>query len=170
MDVHALFQRSLDDRKGEVAEKTRKGIFDFLRDIADRHPGLPAADITEEIVRAGLSIERQHPRHKRARRWGQSTRRGAITALKVALNRGVTNRLLEKSPIAAMARPRAVRREPVLSEAEPNRILAWYPDGHAFREFLVAMMKSGCPPRGIYGVRCRREHWMKKGDIALNIS
>ena len=34
----------------------------------------------------------------------------------------------------------------MLTEAERDRILAWYPEGDTFRDFLIAMMESGSRP------------------------
>jgi len=49
----------------KIAEKTRKGYHGFLDDFSARHPGLATSAVTEELVRAWMAIERQHPRHKR---------------------------------------------------------------------------------------------------------
>jgi integrase/recombinase XerC len=133
-----------------TSPETRDWYLTFLQDFKDRHPKLRASQVTEDHVTKWLNA-------KRARPWGQSTRRSAVTILKRAFNWAVKvkPRRLEENPIASMERPAATRRERVLSEEEKTKILGWYAEGDVFRDFLVAMMESGCRPGEIMKVEAK---------------
>ncbi|WZO97036.1 hypothetical protein EP7_004050 [Isosphaeraceae bacterium EP7] len=105
--------------------KTRDWYRFFLQDFKDRHPAIDAAAVDESHVERWL-------RAKRKRTWGQSTRRGAITALKRVMSWAVKTRRLTESPIAHMSRPAVVRRERILTAPERGDILALYPEGDPF--------------------------------------
>jgi hypothetical protein len=63
--------------RGHIGRETGENYRHYLQDFLDRHPGLMVAGVTRELVRAWLDAERD-------RRWGVSSHRGAITALKRA--------------------------------------------------------------------------------------
>jgi integrase len=126
---------------GDVGEETHAWYRSFLQDFCARNPGLRAAAVGEDHVKRWLRAERKRP-------WGPSTRRSALTILNRVFNWAVRSRprRLAENPIAHVEKPPVVRRERVLSDEEKAKILSWYPEGDPFRDFLVAMMESGCRP------------------------
>jgi integrase len=145
MPVRELIHRFLAGVKGQIGQETGEGYAYYLRDFADRHPNLKVQDITRNLVRDWLAA---HPPEA----WGQSSHRAAITAIKRALNWGVESELLRHNPIAALKKPPAVRRRRVMSAEERPLILAMWPEGDPFHDFLVAAMETGCRPGEIMKV------------------
>lgn len=137
--VAVLFDDFLSFADETTKPKTRDWYLFFLQDFKDRHPALLASSVTEAHVERWLRAKRQRP-------WGQSSRRGAITALKRVLNWAVKTHRLHENPIRHLQRPAAVRREKILTPAERAAILAFYSEGDPFRDFLIAMQESGARP------------------------
>jgi integrase len=137
--VREVIQAFLDAMRGEMANSTREWYTVFLNDFGDRHPSLPAGDITEDLDRKWMSAARKCE-------WGRSTRRHAIANLKRALNWAVDARMIADNPIARMRRPKTVARERIMTPEERDRLLASYPESDPFRDLLVALQESGCRP------------------------
>ena len=137
--IREVIQALQDAIKREMAHATRVGYAVFLNDFGDRHPALPAGDITEDMVRKWMSAV-----GKRA--WGRSTRRRAIANLKRTLNRAVDVRMIAANPIARMKRPKTVARHRIMTPEERDRLLSSNPAGDRFRDLLVALQESGCRP------------------------
>ena len=148
MQIGGLLEQFLADCGRTVKPATASWYRDFLGDFAGRYPRLKPADISPRHVRAWLDADRKRP-------WGQSTRRSAITILKRLLNWGVENRLLPANPIKDYERPAATRRERLISAEEKELILSFYPEPDVFRDFLIAMMESGCRPGEVSAVEAK---------------
>lgn len=82
-------------------------------------------------------IEKCHPK------WSDSSRNRAISCVQAALNYAVDQGVLERSPLSKMKKPQIARRERVLTGEERELLLANSHDD-AFKEFLVAMLETGC--------------------------
>jgi site-specific recombinase XerD len=138
--------RFKDGIKGQIQEDTRVWYLGYLQDFMDHHPRIRVASINRELVRAWLDADRKPP-------WGVSSIRGAICALKRCLNWAVEQHLIRANPITGLKKPRARRRTRILSPEERAAILAMFPEGDPFRDFLVALQESGCRPGEIMKVR-----------------
>jgi integrase len=60
--------------------------------------------------------------------------------------------LLVHNPIDKLKKPKARRRKKVMDAAERADILALWPEGDPFRDFLVAIQETGCRPGEIMKV------------------
>ncbi len=76
--------------------------------------------------------------------WGQSTRHGAITAVKRAFRWGHRQGYLESDPLAALDKPGIRRREAILGPEDQRRVLGSI-DG-PLRDYLATMYETGCRP------------------------
>lgn len=139
LSLAGLVEQFLVDSANEVTEKTADWYRYFLDDFSGRYPKLAPTDVAPRHVRAWLNAERKKP-------WGPTSQRSAVTVLKRLLNWATENRLIAANPIADYEKPAAAVRERVLSEAERDRILAWYPEGDPFRDLLTAMTEAGIRP------------------------
>lgn len=83
--------------------------------------------------------------------WGQSTRRGAITAVKRALNWATDEGLIPANPLKAVKKPPVKRRDKVLTPEE-QRAIASAPRDEAFRHFVLALRLTGCRPGEVASV------------------
>lgn len=93
-------------------------------------------------------------------RWGTSSRRGAITALKRAMNWAAAERLIVASPLGALLRPKPPRREVLIADAQHSAMMLAV-DGRgqgkraaAMRPVLIALRHSGTRPGMVAGVTC----------------
>jgi integrase len=77
--------------------------------------------------------------------WASSTRRGAVACVKRAFSWGTAQGYLASDPLAAMPKPPVRRRETIPTSADVEAILA-ASRCRAFRDFLVAVMETGCRP------------------------
>ena len=143
-DVFDAFLESVNKHHPKSLEWYRS----FLQDFANGRQKMLAGEVTEMMVRDWVTGP--HPRP-----WGQSTQRSAITVIKRALNWCIEAKLLAENPIRHMKRPSAVARDRILTEQERVEILSWYPDGDPFRDFLVALMESGCRPGEVMKVEAK---------------
>jgi integrase len=139
LPLRGLIEQFLTDSENDVTPETAAWYRRFLDGFAERYPRLKPSDIAPRHVRAWINGGHKRP-------WGQSTQRSAITILKRLLNWGVENRLLAANPIKDYERPAATTRDRVLTHGEREKILAWYPEGDPFRDFLTAMMEAGIRP------------------------
>jgi integrase len=86
-------------------------------------------------------------------RWSDSTKRGAITALKVALNWCAREGHISANPIKDMKRPKMGRRERIVSAGE--RAIIRNAAGAVFADYLDAMTWSGTRPGEIMRLEAR---------------
>ena len=139
LPLAGLVEQFLADAARSCTAETVQWYRIFLSDFAGRYPKLKPAEIAPRHVRAWVNGE--HPRP-----WKQTTHRSAITILKRLLNWAVANKLLAENPVKDLERPAATVRVRVLTREERATILAWYPEGDVFRDFLIALMESGIRP------------------------
>jgi integrase len=77
--------------------------------------------------------------------WKDSSRRGAVTAVKRAFAWAEAEGYTKANPVKRLKKPSAVARTRVLSPEERGIILAAIRD-EAFREFVLALQETGCRP------------------------
>lgn len=83
-----------------------------LQSACDQFGGVTAADLKPSHLSKWIA----------AHAWGDVTRRGAITAVKIALASAAREGLLAANPLAHITRPRIPRRERTLTAEERSRI------------------------------------------------
>jgi integrase len=138
--------------KGEHAESTAEWYRGHLQSLIDFKDYIKrkASELTPSEISAWI----------KSRKIGQSTRRGAITAVKSLYSWGATNcGLPPDHPIRRMERPPMKRRRPLTAE-EIEAIFAAVPD-RAFRDFLTALQQTGARPAEIARVTAQEVH----GDV-----
>jgi integrase len=146
ISLKEVAHRFLADVKGHIQDDTGNWYRVYLQDFLDRHPGLEAAAINRELVRAWLDLEREPT-------WGVSSIRAAICSLKRCLNWAVEQRIIRANPIASVKKPKARGRTRILEATERPAILELWPDGDPFRDVLVVLEQTGCRPGELAKVR-----------------
>jgi integrase len=146
LSVADLFGLFLEDfrgavARGERAEVTGAGYFRFLAAAGAAFGSEGAATLAPHRVKRWAEVQG----------WGPTTMRNAMTAVKTAFAWGVRMGHLEASPIKALEKPRARRREAVLSDEQFRTILAAVKD-RAFRDLLVALRETGARPGELFAV------------------
>src|SRR5262249_22503163 len=81
-------------------------------------------------------------------------KRGAVTAVQPASNWAVRLGLIEATPVRGVEKPRAGRRDLVISQGEFERILSLTRD-EEFRDVLTVSWETGCRPQEVLAVECR---------------
>lgn len=83
-------------------------------------------------------------------KWGQSSQRAAMTAIKRVFNWAVAEGYLEASPLRGLRRPACGRREKIITVEEHQNLLAEsWPD---FQDFLTALWETGARPGEVAAV------------------
>jgi integrase len=98
---------------------------------------------------------RLHSRTGRMVRWGQGTRRIALSALHAAFNWAVAQGIISKSPITSMTvpSPRSRGGDQLLSESDHQRIVGSVPS--YLRDYLTALHDTGARPGEVAGVEAK---------------
>jgi integrase len=143
--VAALFDIFLDTVSRERAALTYEWYVRYLSSAAESFGNLPAEDIRALTVTAWLD---SHPA------WGQSTRSGAITAVKRAFRWGKKSGAISTNPIADMEKPGIAERESIPSAEQVNSIFATIRD-EAFRTFLEVVYNTGMRPSEAMAIEAR---------------
>ena len=86
--------------------------------------------------------------------WGVSSRRGAIASVKRAINWAVDEGYVARSPIAKIRKPKAMRRETVLTD-EQRRLILREASDEAFRDLLTLIQETGVRPQEVRAVEAR---------------
>jgi integrase len=87
-------------------------------------------------------------------RWSSTTRAGLCRAVQRAFNWAEEEKLIERSPIAKMKKPRSKTREVIISQAEFDHIVELTRSEH-FRDVLVTAWETGARPQEIIRVEAR---------------
>lgn len=89
---------------------------------------------------------RKHPQTGRLLRWGQGTRRIALSALHAAFNWATKNGIISKNPIASLSvpSPRSRGGDQLLTEADHDKLMA-NAQPH-LQDFLIALHDTGARP------------------------
>lgn len=117
------------------------------------------ADLTAGVGR--LPLARLTLKHLEdwlaAHEWSNSTRRGAVAAVKVWLNWCVREDLIDGSPAAGLRRPKMARRERILAVEERAAIRARCND--SFGELLDALTWTGARPGAVWSLEAKHVDW-----------
>jgi integrase len=114
----------------------------FLVSFDDLYGALRPHQVTPAIVEAWLKTEEG---------W-KGSRRGAIIAIKGALNWAYENKKIVSHPLHGLKPPPVKCRERFLTPEERRRIFDSYPLGDPFRDFLFALDQTGCRPGEVANV------------------
>ena len=122
--------------EGEHAETTQEWYESHFKPLLayKKLASRKALDITPADISAWIA----------SRKLGQSTKRGAITAVKSLYSFAEKNCRIRNDQIRHMERPPMKRRQ-AASEEQRKQIMAEVKD-EEFRNFLTAVMESGCRP------------------------
>ncbi len=90
----------------------------------------------------------QHPR------WSGTTRHGMCRAIQRAFNWAEEQRLVERSPIAKMKKPKCKARDVVITPAEFDHLLE-LGKGEHFKELLITAWETGARPQELTRVEAR---------------
>jgi len=134
--VVAVFDLFLDHSRNHNGARTYEWYRGFLQDFADRYGALRVEDLRPFHLTRWLDSHTE---------WG-GTRRGAIAAVKRALNWGADEGLIPANPLKKVKKPAARARERYLTAEERQKIFDNYPEGDCFRDFLFALEQTGCRP------------------------
>jgi hypothetical protein len=142
---------SQQEHAASTAEWYRGHLQSFL-DHDDRRLGtLKAVDLKPSHVASWVQ----------ARKLGQSTRRGAITAVKALLSWACKQDILDENPLKNLERPPMMRRR-ALTPVEIEAIFAAVPDLE-FRDFLTALRLTGARPSEVASVTAADVPWGSLG-------
>ena len=114
----------------------------FLKSIK---PSMPAEKLKPHHVTRWLDSNPQ---------WGVSGQRAAIGTLKRAINWSVGEGYLEVSPITKVRKPRAARRESILTESQRKLIVDEASD-QQFRDLVELSVETGVRPQEVRSVEAR---------------
>ena len=79
--------------------------------------------------------------------WGANQRRGAVIAVQRPFNWAAKLGYLPTSPLRGVEKPKAERREQVVSPEDYGVIVASYREGDPFRDLLEFLWEAGCRPQ-----------------------
>jgi integrase len=134
--VNKVCNRFLDWSLKHNAERTYQWYSGFLGDFCKHHGRVRLAELQPIHVTTWLD---QHPH------WTTS-RRGAIIAIKRAINWAHAEGLIQQNPLKAIRKPPPKSRDRFLTAEERQQIYDNYKDGDPFLPFLRALQETGARP------------------------
>ncbi|REJ87797.1 MAG: site-specific integrase [Planctomycetota bacterium] len=145
-DVAALLAAFADWSERHTSESTYDWYCRYLKSFLDHAPsGLTADRLKPFHVTKWLDA---HPS------WGDSSRRGAIAALKRAFQWCVDEGFLDRSPVRSIKKPAIPCRQTTLTRDQRQLILQEASDD-AFRDLLIAAEETGVRPQELCKVEAR---------------
>jgi integrase len=142
LDCQALIELFLRRVRRECKESTRQFYASHLEPFSGFLGPLPCGELRPKHVNHFLETEGDH--------WSDSTRRGAITAIKAMSSWSAKQGYLTSDPLQAMKRPKMGRRESVDPKIAP--LLLNSAGDEAFADLLIALFECGCRPGEVYRV------------------
>jgi integrase len=142
LDLNAVIDLFLVRVERECAATTLEWYKVHLDRFAGKVGAIPSADLRPKHLDSWISTNGPG--------WSDSTRRGAITAVKAMSSWACRMGYLSSDPLKAVPRPRMGRRAAVAPESTA-KILAAAGD-EAFSDLLVALIESGCRPGEVFKV------------------
>lgn len=146
-------------RNGELREATLDGYSLYLHLFAELHGKTPVSEIAPHHITDWMA---SNPK------WGVSSQRNAITAIKRVMNWAFEERRIATNPIASVKKPSQVRREQLVDEPLHRRIVlhAGSQKGagridRQFRLALIAIRHCGGRPQDVS--RARVEYVSRDG-------
>lgn len=145
-----------ENREGLTAKRYKEFLEDFVNFTgeAGQFGLLPVPQLTSAHVTEWLAARGKAGRSEKARPWGPTTRKNAITALQRALNWGVKNYGLARNPIDGMEKPEADRKREIVTPEEVDLLLAHVKD-EPFRDLVIVSYDSGCRPQEVKRLEAR---------------
>jgi integrase len=152
-------------RKRTIASDSVVAVIDLFLDWVSKHR---ASDTYEwyrqrlqgfaTAIGPGLKVRDLRPFHVQefidAMPHSSGTKRNYVRAVKRATRWAKKQGYIDENPIADMEKPKAGKRETVVSEEDFERILSLVPDP-AFRDLLIVTYRSGCRPQESLRVEAR---------------
>lgn len=132
-------------------QKNRElGTYDWYRDHLQ--------SFLDAITPKTLAVGKIKPEHVEnwldSHRWGDSVRRGAITAVLRAFNWAEKRGRIDKNPLRGkIEKPTAGKREQVITPAEYKQVLDIV--SGPFRDLLITVWETGCRPQEVTRVEAR---------------
>lgn len=161
---HALMGRPHDDPR-PVAGESAVAVLDAFLDWCEKHRAPRTydwyRDYLESFARTlarGLAASELRPIH--VQRWVDSEpgwktgRRGAIVAVQRAFNWAAKMGLVAENPVRHVEKPRAGRRDVVITREEYDWILGRVKD-EEFRDLITVCWETGCRPQEVLAVEAR---------------
>jgi integrase len=143
--VAAILDAFLDWCRHHRAARTYEWYRDYLQSFVSHAP-------------RNLTVGKLRPIHVQqwvdAQAGWKTGKRGAIVAVQRAFNWAAKMGLIESSPVRHVEKPRAGRRDVVITSDEYASILAHVAD-EEFRDLVVTCWETGCRPQEILSVEAR---------------
>jgi integrase len=161
---HDLMARGPDEPESSTGDSV-VSVLDAFLDWCQKHRAPRTYDWYRDYLQSfarsiprDLTFDRLRPIHVQQwvdaqHGWG-SGKRGAITAVQRAFNWAARMGLIEASPLRHVEKPRAGRRDVVITPVEYAWILGRVRD-EPFRDLLVVCWETGCRPQEILAVEAR---------------
>jgi integrase len=86
--------------------------------------------------------------------WNDGNRRGAITAIQRVFRWAQKMGHIDRSPVSYIEKPRAGKRDAILTSSEFNALLAGVKD-QPFSDLLTTVWETGCRPQEVISVQAR---------------
>jgi integrase len=161
---HDLMARGPDEPESSIGDSA-VSVLDAFLDWCQKHRAPRTydwyRDYLQSFVRSiprDLSVDLLKPIH--VQQWVDSQlgwnrgKRGAITAVQRAFNWAAKMGLIETSPIRHIEKPRAGRRDVVITPEEYAWMLGQVKD-EEFRDLLIVCWETGCRPQEVLAVEAR---------------
>jgi integrase len=161
---HDLMARGRDEAEPATGDAV-VSVLDAFLDWCQKHRAVRTYDWYRDYLQSfassiprGLTVERLKPIHVQQwvdaqPGWGRG-KRGAITAVQRAFNWATKMGLIEANPVRHVEKPRAGRRDVVITPGEYDWILGRVKD-EPFRDLLVVCWETGCRPQEVLAVEAR---------------
>lgn len=135
----------LEDSKRENALDTYRGHKQFLAGFM-RHSGrVKIAALTPYMLNRWIAVHEG---------WGDSTRRVAMNIVQACLNWGARMKFYKEHPLEKLKKPPAKSRDTFVNPEQQQRILHHLRRHDPFRDFVFALVHSGCRPSEVRRVTC----------------
>jgi site-specific recombinase XerD len=138
----------LDHAKKHVQANTWGQYHRKLKDFVGRHGHRTVAALKPHHITDWINSHAN---------WGDSTQRGAITAVKVALAWCEREGYIDRDPVRTVRRPGQTRRTRTLTPDERREIRELFTD--SFGDFLDALTWTGARPSEIVRLEARHINW-----------
>jgi integrase len=153
MTVAQVFDKFLDWCQNHRAVRTFDWYRDHIQDFINRSPKvvhLPASQIRPYHVVEWADSHGED--------WSPAYRKGGIIAIQRPFNWAAQLRYIDESPIAKVPKPKAQRRESVVTPEDFAVILQRFPEGDCFRDLLEFAWYTGCRPQEARHIEPRHVH------------
>jgi integrase len=143
--VAAILDEFLEWTKQNRATKTYRGYVDFCQSFTSTWPRLRTDEFKPMHVQEWLNKKTT---------WNSTTKRGAITCLKRAMNWAARMGYLHTNPISAMEKPEAKPRTTLVDSDEFESILSEIGDDN-FKDLLIVSFDTGARPQEVKSLEAR---------------